>query len=142
MNPLARERRSRAAPRHAVQGRPALPPESTTTMNEYAYSAKLVFKVTDVPKEHGRWLCEERIIRLTAPDDKAAYADAVRIGRGKAFRGWRFLGVANLIRHDPILSNDEVWYELKTSKEPERLVPSKRMVLKNAALPSSSPPTP
>ena len=32
-------------------------------MNEYAYSAKLVFKVTGVPKEHGRWLCEERIIR-------------------------------------------------------------------------------
>ena len=142
MNPLARERRSRAAPRHAVQGRPALPPESTTTMNEYAYSAKLVFKVTDVPKERGRWLYEERIIRLTARDDKAAYEEAVRIGRGKAFRGWRFLGVANLIRHDPILSDDEVWYELKTSKEPERLVPSKRMVLKNAALPSSSPPTP
>ena len=128
-------------------------------MNEYAYSAKLVFKVTGVPKEHGRWLCEERIIRLTAPDDKAAYADAVRIGRGKAFRGWRFLGVANLIRHDPILSNDEVcvanlirhdpilsndevWYELKTSKEPERLVPPKRIVLKNAALPSSPPLTP
>ena len=111
-------------------------------MNEQAYFAKLVFKVTGVPKEHGRWLYEERIIRLTARDDKAAYEDAVRIGRGKAFRGWRFLGVANLIRHDPILSNDEVWYELKTSKDPERLVPPKRIVLKNAALTSSPPPTP
>ena len=115
-------------------------PEST--MNEYAYFAKLVFKVTGMPKEHGRWLYEERIIRLTARDHETAYEKAVRVGRKKAFRGWRFVGVTNLIRHDSIMDADEVWYELKTSKEPERLVPSKRIVLKNLALSSSSPPDP
>ena len=111
-------------------------------MNEHAYSAKLVFKVTGMPKEHGRWLYEERIVCLTARDHEAAYEKAVRIGRNKAFRGWRFLGVANMIRHDPIFEEDEVWYELKTSKDPERLVSPKRIVLKNLASPSSSPPAP
>jgi hypothetical protein len=111
-------------------------------MNEYAYSAKLVFKVTGMPKKHGRWLYEERIVRLMARDHEAAYEKAVRVGREKAFRGWRFVGVANVIRHDPILDEDEVWYELKTSKEPERLVPPKRMVLKNLALPSPPSPAP
>ena len=54
-------------------------PKSTTTMNEHAYSAKLVFKVTGMPKEHGRWLYEERIVCLTARDHEAAYEKAVLI---------------------------------------------------------------
>ena len=93
------------------------------------YSAELVFKVTGVPKEHGRWLYEERIVCLTAHDDEDAYENAVRIGKGKAFKGWRFLGVSRLIKLFPILDNDEVWYELHTSQKPEKLIPPKRTVL-------------
>ena len=100
-------------------------------MTKNAYSAKLVFQYLGHPKEHGRWLFEERIVTFEADGANQAYEKAVRIGKDNVAKCIRFLGVAGLIKHDPILDENEVWYELHTSKNPKRLVPPKRNVLKN-----------
>lgn len=94
------------------------------------YSAKLIFQATDHPKTHGRWLYEERIVCFGAKNAENAYSQACLIAKKFTYPGFRFIGVAAILVHYPILHENEVWYELHTSSNPKRLVPPKSSVLK------------
>lgn len=94
------------------------------------FSAKLIFKATGHPKLHGRWLYEARIVCFRANNGEDAYRQACLIAKKFAYPGFCFIGVSEIIAHYPILHENEVWYEMHTSSNPERLVPPKTSVIR------------
>lgn len=89
------------------------------------FSAKLIYQLSGFPKKHGRWLYEERIVCFLADGKESAYHQACLIAKKNTYPGYRFVGVASIIAHYPIMHENEVWYELRTSSNPKKLVPSK-----------------
>jgi hypothetical protein len=87
------------------------------------FGAKLlfVFEVSGNAAKQFR-ICEERIIVVMAKTPTAAYSKAM--GKGKKAQtqyhnhqgelvSVQFIGIMDLLKLDPVLSDDEVWYEIK-----------------------------
>ena len=96
------------------------------------YSAKLLFKYVGCAKEHGRWLCESRIITIFADSPFQAYDFANEYGMSMNSPAIEYVGVLKIVSCDLILDKDETWYEMCTHKNPHDLILSKDVVVKNA----------
>lgn len=95
------------------------------------YSVQLLFKYVGCNKEHGRWLCESRIITILADSPSQAFDEATEYGRDESIESIEFVGITKIICCDLILGNNETWYEMITHKTPEKLIPAKEYILKN-----------
>lgn len=97
--------------------------------SEGDYAAKFLFQFrVMVDGSPGKCrLCEERIIKFSATDGRAALREAKRRGRlaqhhYKNSDGnpvfFEFVGILELLRLDPVCEPDEVWYEITNRINP------------------------
>ena len=87
------------------------------------FAAQLLFKFEVIGSPAKRkCICEERIVVIKARTARAAYREAMSKGQRSQHSykndsnqtvSLQFVGVLELLKLDPILSEDEVWFEIK-----------------------------
>lgn len=110
------------------------------------YSAKLLFQYrVSTPKGDGRMrTCEERIVTFEARGDRAGLRKAKALGKAAQYHfkntggnpvRFEFVGIMDMIKLDPVCEPHEVWYEIRTCRQPmERkgiLIPNDDKLLEN-----------
>lgn len=95
------------------------------------YSVQLLFKYVGCNKEHGRWLCESRIVTILADSPSQAFDKANEYGESENIVGIEFVGITKIICCDDILDKNETWYEMFTRKNPDKLILAKEEIVNN-----------